>query len=303
MKQLINFSIVALLLVNCSSKNEQFEDQLYSCLENHYKECGIDLETALDSLENNLLAQRILTSKDGQGKIAYYETVVETGQITGHEPSELVDRIAKCYVHLDDLRHAMATTFGVDSLAFEQSEFFKTANKINKQAVINGGVSPVSVSKAMLKHLNAKDFEHPFYRAQMLLSLCMSSDLDDAFRRQIPKKQQPADGDKEIFTIDLTSNKEWLVDGKELSKKELTTVMLQYFENNESTVNVRILLKGSTEYEKLANTQMVIESIYNEFLNQKAQNQYQMPFEKLTTSKQNKLKNEFPLSFIELLRK
>ena len=65
---------VGLFLFSCSNAT-LIEDQLYDELKSEYKKKGIDLESLLDDIENELIADGTLSGKGGLAKAKYYQKV------------------------------------------------------------------------------------------------------------------------------------------------------------------------------------------------------------------------------------
>jgi len=77
MKSTITTILITFVLLSCNAQDETIEDKIYSCIVKHYKNNNIDLVASLDSLENYLVFKNILSSKDGSGKIKFYENIIK----------------------------------------------------------------------------------------------------------------------------------------------------------------------------------------------------------------------------------
>lgn len=170
-------------LIGCSWYNKRVEDNLYYCLVEEYLTQGIDLELYLDSIENELILQNILSSKTGEARYAYYEEIVLKDKVPSTYPfsSFVVIQNAQSRINSIDCINKITK---VDSVLFLKSKYFKLTEKMKKLS----SVSPATVSKCYVSTLNENDLEHPFYRAWFILGHVMSTDSDEVYIRNISEK-------------------------------------------------------------------------------------------------------------------
>jgi biopolymer transport protein ExbD len=302
MKSIIKTILISFILLSCKAQDESIEGKLYSCIEKHYEDNNIDLDASLDSLENYLISKNILSSKDGEGKIKFYEDIIKNGEIPGIERIELMDDLSNHYYGNDFVKNCLFAKNDLDSLEYIETKFYKTSEAINNDVVKQGHVSPVSVSKAMLSHLTKEDFEKPIYRAHMLISFVMTADKDQAFIRQIPKSSSEAlANDNKGFTIDLTTKDKLLINGKQFESEDLQAELLKYIDKFDESTYVRFVANPQTEYGFYSKIHSVIEMTYQKYWSQVALRDYKKEFSKLNSTEQNEIKKRYPFRIVETL--
>lgn len=301
MKSTITTILITFVLLSCNAQDETIEDKIYSCIVKHYKNNNIDLVASLDSLENYLVFKNILLSKDGSGKIKFYENIIKKGEVPGVERIELMDKLSERYYGNDFVKECLFVKNNIDSSSYIMTNFYKTSEAI-KNEVKQGSLSPVTVSKAMLSHLNKDDFEKPLYRANMLISYVMTADKDHAFIRQIPKSVNETPViDNKGFTIDLTDNNKLSINGRQLESDNIQLELFKYFDKFDDSTHVRLVANSKTEYSLYSKIHSEIQMVYQKYWNQIALRDYKKEFNKLNSTEQNEIKKRYPIRIVEAL--
>lgn len=190
LRKILLLIALAFLITSCSSEYE-VEDELYSCLDSEFSKQSLDLEKTLDSLEILCINEGILHSNSPSDYRQYYQTNIDQGMllfIHSDYLNEVTNKVKLSYV---DLERCALRKF--DGATFDKSKFGKISNLINAQAKKTGQISSGSVAEMHLRVLSNEDFEHPFYRANVLLSfqhLHFNRYMfgDGKYIRAIPKK-------------------------------------------------------------------------------------------------------------------
>ena len=265
MNNVIKTILILFVLLSCKAQDQSIEDKLYSCIDKHYADNNIDLGASLDSLENYLISKNILSSKDGIGKVKFYEDIIRDGQVPGIERIELMNKLADNYYGNSFVKKCLFAKSQTDSSQFIKTQFYKTSEAI-KSEIKQGNLSPITVSKAMLSHLSKEDFEKPLYRAHMLISYVMTADRDQAYIRQIPKslKEVPIP-DNQGFLIDLTTKNKLLINGEQIDSEDLKTELLKYFDKFDESTYVRLVANPKTEYSIFSKIHSEIEMAYQKY--------------------------------------
>ena len=301
MNNVIKTILILFVLLSCKAQDQSIEDKLYSCIDKHYADNNIDLGASLDSLENYLISKNILSSKDGIGKVKFYEDIIRDGQVPGIERIELMNKLADNYYGNSFVKKCLFAKSQTDSSQFIKTQFYKTSEAI-KSEIKQGNLSPITVSKAMLSHLSKEDFEKPLYRAHMLISYVMTADRDQAYIRQIPKslKEVPIP-DNQGFLIDLTTKNKLLINGEQIDSEDLKTELLKYFDKFDESTYVRLVANPKTEYSIFSKIHSEIEMAYQKYWDQIALRDYKKEFNKLNSTEQNEIEKQYPIRIVETL--
>ncbi len=304
MKNILKAISISFVLLSCNAQEVTIEDNLYSCMVNHYKENKIDLPASLDTLENYLIEKNVLQSKDAKSKIKFYEVIIETGEIPGIEITRLMEKLRESYPIMDSLKKCVFTTSNLDSAEYIKTKFYLTSQKIRSEFNETHTVSPVSVSKAMLLYLTVNDFDQPYYRAQMLLSYVMVAERDKAFTRKIQKHEavDVLEGEGG-FVIDFSDKNELLVNGNNLKIENLEPFLLKYLHSFDKSTHVQLIFSRKTEYDYFEKIHKYVEDAYLKFWGEVSLKEYSHEFHELSAIEQNKIKSRYPKRIIETLQK
>ena len=181
---------LAFLITSCSSEYE-VEDELYLCLDSEFSKQSLDLEKTLDSLEILCINEGILHSNSPSDYRQYYQTNIDQGMLL-FLPAEYLKNVRN-KLDLNQEKLVNHVVSKLDLAAYEESKFGRISNLIDSMVVATGQITSGTVAKAHLQVLSERDFEHPFYRANILLSLQGLYFLkyisgDNKYIRAIPKK-------------------------------------------------------------------------------------------------------------------
>ncbi|WP_417265726.1 biopolymer transporter ExbD [Brumimicrobium sp.] len=299
MKKIIIVLISLFIFLSSNAQEETIKDKLYTCMVNHYHGNNIDLNASLDTLENYLILNDILKSNDGNGKVQYYQTIIKTGVIQGVERTSLMDSLALYYPRTDFINNCIFVVNDLDSSQFIKSQFYQTTEKVKNDA--EGLIDLVSVSKLILSNLSAKDFEHPYYRANMLLSFVMTSDREQAYIRAIPsadKVTRPKK--KDGFIIDITNNSKLLVNDEDIDLKKLELSLLEYLNSNNKKSHILLIINTKTEYDYYLEIHSFVENVYTKFWDQISIKKHNLEFRQLVEKEQNEIQSRYPLRIFEI---
>lgn len=190
MKQIWSLFAICLILGSCSDEFE-VEDELFAYITSEFSKQSLDLDNVLDSLESLYIEQELIQSDSPADYRQYFQTILDEGRLFlphGENPWYRSDSISITY---RDLERCALREF--DGTAFDASKFGQLSQRIMKETRETDQISSGTVAKAYLDILSDEDFEHPFYRASVLLSLQrvyfeMVRSGDRGYLREIPKK-------------------------------------------------------------------------------------------------------------------
>lgn len=167
-KQLLFILFAPLLLASCSNEYE-VEDALYEHIENKYAQHSYDLESTLDSLEQFYIEEGLIKSGAPKDLRNYFQQNIDEGQLRysqSYEARALLGRVPLSYPELEKVALRK-----VNGETFDASKFGLISNRIEKNVTETGQIASSNVAMPHLNVLSAEDFEHPYYRANVLLFL------------------------------------------------------------------------------------------------------------------------------------
>jgi hypothetical protein len=190
MKLLLYLGILSLSLVSCTGEYA-VEDELYRCIEQEFADNSMDLSKELDTLEVLFLEAGLIESPAPEDYRNYYQGNIDEGMVRFLEdpyPSTKYKGVIQLSLH--KLETCALRKF--DGETYDESKFARISYMIDTTVRSTGQVSSSAIANAHLTILNADDFEHPYYRANVLLSL-QSLYFNHYVRhenylREIPKK-------------------------------------------------------------------------------------------------------------------
>lgn len=190
MKNILYLFGFCLILGSCTSEY-QVEDELYAYIGSEFSKQSLDLEIVLDSLETMYLEQELIESYSPADYRQYFQTNIDEGQLLSLQSEYFVKISNRIPITYPDLERCALRTF--DGATFDDSKFGLLSKQIISETNANGQISSGTVAKAYLDILSDEDFEHPFYRANVLLSLQtiyfgMYFEGDRTYLKEIPKK-------------------------------------------------------------------------------------------------------------------
>ena len=190
MKQIWSLFAICLILASCSSSYE-VEDELYAYIDSEFSKQSLDLSKTLDSLELLYLEHGLIQSYSPADYRKYFQTNIDEGQLLSLHHEYFLNISKKVTVTYPDLERCALRIF--DGETFDESKFGQLSEMIISESNATGQMTSGTVAKAYLKVLSDEDFEHPFYRANVLLSLQgiyydMVRSADRDYLREMPKK-------------------------------------------------------------------------------------------------------------------
>src|SRR5690554_5823739 len=168
-------------VIGFTESNYKVEDQIYSCLVAEYHKQGVDVEPLLDSLELYYITQGVLTDNTGKSKFNFYKKISEAGKAPTMKWHKLADSVGQI-MYFDQQINQCLSENNIDSTDINESKYsdllksFHTIQEVNLK----------NAAKAHIEVLTPKDFEHPYYRAHMIISFTRIYEPETSFLKLIP---------------------------------------------------------------------------------------------------------------------
>ena len=168
MKTFLYIFLLSFLFTSCNSKY-QVEDKLYIFLEEEFSKESMDLAKVLDTLEVLYINEGLILSSSGSDYRQYYQTNIDIGILRGLRDKYLKKTNLKVKISYAKFDSCARNNFSRE--AYENSKFAKISKTIDNEVKKTGQIASSTVAIPHLKFLSNDDFNHPFYRANILLSL------------------------------------------------------------------------------------------------------------------------------------
>ncbi len=156
------------ILSSCSNKYE-VEDYLFEEISTEFSNQGLDINTSLDTIESIFIREGLLKTIDPYGFQEFYQANIDSGMMLLPLDERVIDISQRTKIHHFNLDSMGVEKFGVE--IFEASTFGRISNEIEQKTNVTGQITNGSVCQVFLDHMELDDFEHPFYRANVLLLL------------------------------------------------------------------------------------------------------------------------------------
>ena len=179
MKSTLKILFAIILAYGCNASDRPVEDKLFDCLVDAYDNQGIDILPLLDSLENHYIKNGILIDNSGQAKLDYYKKIAADGKVPTMNYYKIADSIGRVKIIQTEIDNCIAAN-GINSITLKESSYHKLMEEFKSMNENNPKNSAISHTNI----LTSSDFEHPYYRAHMLLTFTRIYDRERAFIRK-----------------------------------------------------------------------------------------------------------------------
>lgn len=189
------------LLTSCLNGSGKVEKQSFDCLTDLYASKGVDLNTKLQQLENDMIDAQIIKGKDGASYINFFEELKKSEK---YPDISNIDTGGLYVLTNEEVRSCMESLTLLGLIVNEM--------KTEGQKIMD--MNTTIISNAYLNHLSPSDFEEPAYKFFTLYSLFASN-------------IEPFNHDENGIRIEVYSS-EIRVDGEDVSLKELDSYLNGY---------------------------------------------------------------------------
>lgn len=159
-----------------SCNSNVVENDLYECLDSEYASLGLDLNTYLDSIEEEMINQGILSTESGESKLNYYRKVMQTNEVPSTKSFSSFNKIHSVH-RIVNSNKCVNEISRLDEILFQKSKYFQLVNKMENLDDIN----PSNVAECYVSIIDEDDLETKFYRAWFILGHVMSSGRNKAY--------------------------------------------------------------------------------------------------------------------------
>lgn len=190
-----------LLLFSCSENTYELEDQLYDCVLSQAESQNIDLIRMVNNKESEFIRRGVLSDSSGKAKVQFYQETIETGVFPNSEFGIQTNSYLIEFMDWFDDTQCTNKWSKTDKLKSKYVQLRKSIGPL----IEAGKTTPQEEAKAILSVLNAKDFEHPYFKTYFALR--MNYHYEMIHQKWISQSKNPAPN----AASTTTSNKQSIV--------------------------------------------------------------------------------------------
>lgn len=302
--------ILALFLGASNSNEYAIEDEIYACMQSNFAERNIDLDYYLDEVEADLIEQEVLLDGTGESKLAFFQNIAKDDVFVDITCTPAMDTLSKD-LDLNNINEVLTCSESDLIIVFGDSsihQYFKKSEKLKEEyALITAScqVSPAQVAKAISNVYTAEDYNHPLYRARMLILAAISSEKHLGFIKDESKlKKQKINLNDKVHAKAMKIYLSEQIDSIRIERQLYTNfenieeVFANYFRSSTYS-HIYLKLSQGTPYGVLIEVLQTMEKQHEDFIYEIAHEKFNKPYIELSEDEQNKINQEYPLKVIE----
>jgi len=175
MKYILYIATALLLITNkkvLAQQMDKVDTVILHCMHDHYAHHGIELDAALDSIEQQLIDQGIIESTSPSEIKAYYTNLSKGGKVKRISYTPIMDSVIKHH-HLFSvtLKHCIYNNPEIDDSTFANSRYQTRQVRLTNAASKLEGEVYEKLATAILLVSDKETFSLPLFRAHFLLSI------------------------------------------------------------------------------------------------------------------------------------
>jgi len=217
------------------AQNYYAENAFWECLSEYYAASGINLDEEVDALENYFVEENVLESNAGESYYRLLKSIEETGTIAfdlnyyWFDTLEMHSVIKEKNIEMPICAKAFdhyRSTFPykqskVGKFEYSQNKIFSSDNVYNEE-----------IAKTICDVLSPIDFEHRFYKMNILMFIMTYNELDTGLARRLPPMPEEQENNLNecyVLTVFVSSdNDSVLVNSKKVLIEEVSGIAQNY---------------------------------------------------------------------------
>lgn len=287
-----------LVLFGCKINDDSYalEEKILNCFYGQYEESGIDIEASIDSANNILLKYHILPENSAKSHIQLIEAINKADGFPFDTSNDLIKELESIKYLPRGIQCTDMTRIDFDSTEYANSKL-KDLARVFDLITAKGNISVAMITEELLKVLDEKDFEHPYYRTLGILNLSNLIKVNALSSLNISKPgNYPSPSDQIVLTIRLTANDEIIVKDKTLSKSEALQEISNFISKNQDRHVISVNSKRETSYDFFSLILDSLDDIYFEVRNKYSEQNFQKPYNQLEEAEKDEVKRKIPKS-------
>ncbi|PTX58764.1 biopolymer transport protein ExbD/TolR [Kordia periserrulae] len=280
-------------------KTLETETAFMNCVYEALPDKGAKFKEVLDTAEKKLIKIKYL--KDAKGE-SYVEIYKDIRNMFSPELKDLgvATYMAEIQGQLSNLETSkcMEAVFG--SPKFENSKLSKMLVLIQSIAKYEDGET---LTNDILKIVKPEDFTHDYYRMTTFTMLEAMNQVDDSgINFELPDKDEEEFTEEELknaFKIEIFEDQKVTLNNEEVAIDAIKSKVKKYLKKNKAESILIFKSDRAANYKNFMTIQSQIVTAFEEVREELAQEKYKTPFESLTESQKEEIKNIYPLRIKE----
>ncbi|RMB56509.1 hypothetical protein EAX61_13945 [Dokdonia sinensis] len=299
--------LFALTILTSCTETYEAENSLWSCVTEKTADLSIDINKEIALHEEFLIKEGYFKDNSGASYIENIKSMVETGELKyAPENSRWRKMLVEIYkdFNLQEKCYAKGGFYQTKAynVVFEMSNILQKSKNINQQKML----------KPWIKHYEANDFNHPFYKFTYFLSFTVreqeaSIDETQLFLQNFDRQ--------DIITLKLDNQENLFINEEKTTVSELPRKLKKFMINEETLESIKELDKGmlstfdylvlmekaitivasrNASYESYLNLQNAISETYSYIYQLSSKEIFQLDFDSLSIPQQKIIKGMFP---------
>jgi len=168
-------------IFGCTQKEYIVEDKLHECTVNYYFNHNIDLDAELVEFEKLLLEKKILKSKSGEDYHKLFDDMI------AHNFDLVIPQKYDIFFTVDissfDYNECISE---IDASIIKKSKYYQLNVATLDYYTHQHRTKIEDVYQAYQTILSDKDYDHPYYKTKVLLSVLFTSDIEVGIPNKLP---------------------------------------------------------------------------------------------------------------------
>lgn len=328
MKYIYFLILFTIINFSCISQDYSVEDQLLDCIYESFYNKGVDLKSELRKFENHLIKEKIIENNSGESYFKVFKIISLAGDYNFTSNYNLLDtlnnKIDKNFLSENINQNCNEIMSNLQNNSkFKKSKLYllqKSLDSLKNQPDINTSI----VAKKIIKILNAKDFNHDYYKTKALLVFA-SIDNNTVYNSDLTDNNILDDlnkiGKRNILNILITKENEIFIQNIKVEQHEINDKIKEFISNpdNIKTLSEKKLIKiqnsGSfyqsqgvilinsdrnTKYELYLDTKNKVLSAFYDIRNKFSVDFFGIPLDSLNKNQVSIVEKVIPININEL---
>lgn len=296
--------LLCLIIVSSSmtvfSQNDPLETEtaVMNCFYNNLPDQGKEFKSALQKAEQKLIDKNYLKDTTGESYVTLYKNLEnlvdnELGQLGMIHQFMSIQR----NMNLEENTKCMERI--LSSSEFETSKLNQFLQY--SETLVGANVDYLAVANKIFTILDAKDFEHDYYRMTTLIMI-ETMNMVDTHHLELPSHEEETYTKEELdsaIKIEINEKGQLFVYGKKIPLTELRKKVINYLKEYKSKNVILLGYSLKTNYKDFISVQNEVIAGYNAVRNELAQEKYNRSFDELKEDERKKIKDIYPLRIKE----
>jgi hypothetical protein len=299
MKKLLSLFLL-ITFVACNTNQHEVETNIMNCIYSGYDDDGIAFKQLLKDFEKTLIADGVLADGTGDSYLTIFKKIAENNNVDFNSTDHFPDRVANLPAtlrneELDNCQQQL--TESLESKDFKGAKLSKVMNAMGP-----GDIDFSKYAGAILEILDAKDFEHDYYKMTVfsIVSLLDNDTNEDDEGLTLEEDALIRNRDLEkAINVYLNTNSKIEIDKIELTLDKTAQVIYAYAKESKEVATYNLTANTNAIYQDWIDLQNTIIAQVEKVRDEVSKQEHNSPFSNISEEKQEVIKRVYPLIIIE----